>query len=61
VAAVAGTCGLGITLFAMVVAMIPPPGTANIGLHELKLGGGSLLLVIVGLTIYWRGRRSPNA
>ena len=56
VAAVAGVCGLGITLFAMIVAMIPPPGTANIGLHELKLGGGSLLLVVVGLAIYWRGR-----
>jgi amino acid transporter len=56
-AVVAGLCGFGITLFAMVVALFPPPGTTNIWLHETKLGGGALLLLGVGLAIYWRARR----
>jgi amino acid transporter len=55
-ALVAGISGFGITLFAMVVAMFPPPGTTNIWLHEAKLGGGSLFLLGVGLAIYWRAR-----
>ena len=55
-AVIAGIFGSGITLFAMVVAMIPPPGTADIFLHEAKLGGGSLFLVAIGLLIYWRAR-----
>jgi amino acid transporter len=55
-AVIAGLLGGGITLFAMAVAMIPPPGTTNIFLHEAKLGGGSLFLVVIGLLIYWRAR-----
>ncbi|HEX8076347.1 MAG TPA: amino acid permease, partial [Chthoniobacterales bacterium] len=56
-ALLAGGAGFGITLFAMVVAMIPPPGTTEILLHELKLAGGSFLLVGAGMGIYWRARR----
>ena len=56
-ALLAGTSGFGITLFAMVVAMFPPAGTTNIWLHEMKLGGGSALLLGAGVVIYWRARR----
>jgi amino acid transporter len=56
-ALVAGICGAAITLFAMVVALFPSPGTAQVWLHELKLGGGAALLLSVGLAIYWRARR----
>lgn len=55
-ALLAGISGFAITLFAMVVAMFPPPGTTQIWLHELKLGGGSALLLGAGLAIYWRAR-----
>ena len=57
-ALVIGLCGLSITLFAMIVALIPPPGTADIWIHEAKVGGGSLLLVFLGLFIYWRAKRN---
>jgi amino acid transporter len=60
-ALIAGISGFGITLFAMVVAMFPPPGTVNIWLHEAKLGGGSLLLLSVGWMIYWRAQRNRRA
>lgn len=56
-ALVAGICGLAITLFAMLVAMIPPPGTSDIWIHEAKVAGGSLFLLLTGLFIYWRARR----
>src|ERR1044072_8964126 len=42
-ALIAGVSGFGITLFAMIVALFPPPGTANVWLHETKLGGGAVL------------------
>jgi glutamate:GABA antiporter len=59
-AIVIGSSGIIITLFAMLVALIPPPATANIWLHEIKLLGGSLFLVLVGLAIYWRAKTKPQ-
>ncbi|MEP6937443.1 MAG: APC family permease [Chthoniobacterales bacterium] len=55
-ASIIGLGGLAITLFAMVVAMIPPPGTLNVWFHEAKVAGGSLLLVFLGVMIYWRAK-----
>jgi amino acid transporter len=60
-ALIIGLCGLLITLFAMIVAMIPPPGTSDIWIHEAKVAGGSLLLVLLGLLIYWRAKRKQLA
>jgi glutamate:GABA antiporter len=60
-ALIAGSCGLAITLFAMIVALIPPPGTSQIWIHEAKLGGGSLLLLLLGLFIYCRQREKLSA
>jgi len=53
----AGAAGFGITLFAMVVALFPPPGTIQVWLHELKLGGGAIVLIGAGMVIYWRARK----
>jgi amino acid transporter len=60
-ATIAGIFGAGITLFAMLVALFPPPGTSSILNHEAKLIGGSAFLVAVGLLIYWRARRNRGA
>ncbi len=56
-AIVIGLSGLSITLFAMFVALVPPPGTSNIWLYESKVAGGSLLLILMALRIYWRAKR----
>ena len=50
----AGLSGLVVTFFAMVVAVFPPPGTANVWLHETKLLGGAFLLLGIGVVIYRR-------
>ena len=54
---VIGLAGLGLTLFAMYVATVPPTGTTEAGLFELKVLGGAAFFVVLGLVIYWRGRR----
>ena len=55
-----GLCGLAITFLAMIVALVPPPGTSEIWVHEAKLGGGSFLLVTLGLIFYWRAKRADS-
>jgi amino acid transporter len=60
-ALVTGICGLSITLLAMIVAMVPPPGTSDLWLHEAKVAGGSLFLILIGLFIYWRHRKSVSS
>ena len=60
-ALIAGLCGLAITLFAMVIAMIPPPGTSDVRIREATVGAGSLFLIAIGLFIYWRAKRKEPA
>ena len=49
--------GLGLTLLAMGVAVVPPSDTPSVLLFELKVVGGALAFVVIGLVVYWRGRR----
>jgi amino acid transporter len=51
-----GLSGLFVTLFAMVVAMVPPGDDTNPWLFELKVVGGALGFVVLGGVVYWRGR-----
>ena len=55
--AVIGLAGLGLTLFAMFVATVPPADTADTAMFELKVIGGAAFFVVLGLAIYWKGRR----
>jgi glutamate:GABA antiporter len=52
-----GLSGLFITLFAMIVTMIPPPGTENPWAFRAKVIGGAAGFVLLGGVIYWRARR----
>jgi amino acid transporter len=53
-----GGTGLTVTVFAMAVAMIPPPGTTDPWLFELKVAGGALAFVAAGGLLYWRAVRA---
>jgi amino acid transporter len=46
-----GLSGLMVTVFAMVVACVPPPETQH---HVLKVVGGALGFVLLGGLLYWR-------
>jgi amino acid transporter len=52
---IAGVSGSIVTLFAMIVATIPPPDTANPWLFRAKVIGGALGFVLIGGLIYWNG------
>jgi glutamate:GABA antiporter len=53
---VVGLSGLAVTVFAMVVATIPPPGTTEAWVFELKVLGGASAFVGAGGLLYWRAR-----
>jgi glutamate:GABA antiporter len=52
-----GGSGLALTLFAMVIATVPPADTVEPWLFRLKVIGGAGFCVLLGGLIYWRGRR----
>ncbi len=51
-----GLSGLAITIFAMIVATIPPPGSENPWLFRIKVMGGAAGFVLLGGGIYWLAR-----
>ena len=54
---IVGLSGLLVTMFAMVVAMIPPSDDAQKLLFELKVVGGALAFVGIGGVVYWLANR----
>ena len=56
-----GLSGLLVTLFAMVVAMVPPSDETRPLLFEFKVVGGALGFILLGATVYWRAQAlRPN-
>lgn len=51
-----GLSGIIITLFAMIVATIPPPDNTNPMLFRLKVIGGALGFILIGGVIYWTAK-----
>ena len=51
-----GLSGILLTLFAMIIATIPPPDMGNPVLFRLKVIGGALGFIVIGGLIYWRAR-----
>jgi amino acid transporter len=51
-----GLSGIIVTLFAMIVATIPPPDIGNATVFRLKVIGGALGFVLIGGLIYWCAR-----
>ncbi|MGH7679647.1 MAG: APC family permease [Gemmatimonadaceae bacterium] len=52
-----GGCGAVVTVFAMVIATIPPSGTEHPELFFAKVVGGAALFVLIGVFLYWRAGR----
>ena len=60
-ATLAGVCGLAITVFAMVVASIPPADAPSRFAFGAKVVGGAAAFVALGGAIYWRARGTARA
>jgi len=52
----AGLSGTIVTLFAIIIATIPPPDMGNSQLFRLKVIGGALGFILIGGLIYWCAR-----
>jgi amino acid transporter len=51
-----GLSGTIVTLFAMIIATIPPPDMGDSLAFRLKVIGGALGFILIGGSIYWRAR-----
>ena len=51
-----GLSGMIVTLFAMIIATIPPPDIADTFLFRLKVIGGALGFISIGGFIYWAAK-----
>jgi amino acid transporter len=60
-ATLAGVCGLAITVFAMIVASIPPADAPSRFAFGAKVIGGAAAFVALGGAIYWRARGKTAA
>jgi hypothetical protein len=47
-------------LIGIVVSAIPPGDSANKLGFELKLAGGTIASILIGLVLYWRGARAKQ-
>ena len=53
--------GFAATLLAIVTSVVPPDGSSDCGLFLIKVVGGCVLIIGVGLAFYARGRRRSDA
>ena len=59
-ATLVGGCGAFVTVFAMVIATIPPSNTAHPTLFFVKVVGGAAFFVGMGAFLYWRANRTRD-
>jgi hypothetical protein len=52
----AGTAGGLISVAAVILSAVPPPGVASVWIFELKVVGGTVLLALAGRVIFVRNR-----
>ncbi len=57
----ASVLGFAATLLAIVTSVVPPDGSSDRGLFLIKVVGGCVLIIGVGLAFYARGRRRSDA
>ena len=58
---IAGSLGFFVVLMGIVVSLIPPGDSSDKLGFELKLVGGTVASILLGLVLYWRGARAKQA
>jgi len=56
-----GGLGFVVVLIGIFVSLVPPGDSSNKVGFELKLVGGTLASILLGLVLYWRGARAKKA
>jgi glutamate:GABA antiporter len=57
---ICGSLGFIVVLVGIIVSLVPPGESANKLGFELKLVGGTVASVLLGLILYWRGARTKK-
>jgi amino acid transporter len=57
---ICGVIGFVVVLIGIVVSAVPPGDVGSAWLFEAKLIIGTLLSILIGLVLYWRGARSKS-
>ena len=52
----AGVAGAALSLAAVILSAVPPPGVASVWLFELKVVGGTIILALLGRVIFIRSK-----
>jgi len=55
-----GVLGFAVVLIGIFVSLVPPGETVNKWSFELRLLGGTLISIFIGLALYWRGARGKQ-
>jgi amino acid transporter len=55
-----GVLGFVVVLIGIFVSLVPPGETSNKLSFELRLVGGTVVSILIGLILYWRGARSKR-
>jgi glutamate:GABA antiporter len=55
-----GISGFVVVVVGIVVSLVPPGDAANKASFEARLVGGTLISILIGLGLYWRGARSKK-
>lgn len=58
---ICGGLGFTVVLLGIIVSLVPPGESANKVGFEIKLIGGTVISILLGLILYWRGARSKKA
>lgn len=58
---IAGGLGFLVVLLGIAVSLVPPGESSDKLGFELKLVGGTVASILLGLTLYWRGARAKRA
>jgi amino acid transporter len=58
---ICGGLGFAVVLLGIIVSAVPPGESVDKLAFEMKLIGGTVISVLLGLVLYWRGARSKAA
>jgi len=57
---ICGGLGFLVVLLGIFVSVVPPGDSTNKLGFELKLIGGTVISILIGLALYWRGARAKQ-
>jgi amino acid transporter len=58
---IAGSLGLIVVLLSIALSFVPPGEETHKFAFEVKLVGGTIVSILIGLILYWRGARSKKS